>query len=100
VLLQGFYRGIWSAGVVHIPTGVGDVSAGFGDARAAGTTHGRCNSGGVAARAPEPGPVQGDQSELSILFLTRPRRPSAGRRVRFPQPPSIGSRIADSSLSC
>jgi hypothetical protein len=28
------------------------------------------------------------------------RRPFAGRRVRFPQPPSIGSRIADSSLSC
>jgi hypothetical protein len=30
---------------------------------------------------------------------TFPRRPSAGRRVRFPQPPSIGSRIADSSSS-
>jgi hypothetical protein len=51
-------------------------------------------------RAPEPGPVQGDRGELSDLFLTRPRRPSAGWRVRFPQPPSIGSRIADSSLSC
>jgi hypothetical protein len=50
VLLQGFYRGIWSAGVVHIPTGVGDVLAGFGDARATGTTHDRCNSGGVAVR--------------------------------------------------
>jgi hypothetical protein len=101
VLMQGFYRGIWSAGVVHIPTDVGDVSAGLGDARATGTTHGRCNSGGVAARrAPEPGPVQGDRGELSDLFLTRPRRPSAGRRVRFPQPPSIRPRIADSSLSC
>jgi hypothetical protein len=50
--------------------------------------------------APEPGPVQGDRGELYDLFLTRPRRPSAGRRVRFLQPPSIGSRIADSSLSC
>jgi hypothetical protein len=101
VLLQGFYRGIWSAGVVHIPTGVGDVSAGFGDARVTGTTYGRCNSGGVAVRrAPEPGLVQGDRGELSDLFLTRPRRPSAGRRVRFPQPPSTESRIADSSLSC
>jgi hypothetical protein len=49
-------------------------------------------------RAPEPGPVQGDRDELYDLFLTRPRRPSAGRRVRSPQPPSIGSRIADSSL--
>jgi hypothetical protein len=51
-------------------------------------------------RAPEPGPVRGDRVELYDLFLTRPHRPSAGRRVRFPQPPSVGSRIADSSLSC
>jgi hypothetical protein len=51
-------------------------------------------------QAPEPGPVQGDRGELYDLFSTRPRRPSAGRRVRFPQPPSIGSWIADSSLSC
>jgi hypothetical protein len=50
-------------------------------------------------RAPEPGPIQGDRGELFDLFLTRPRHPSAGRRVRFPQPPSIGTRIADSSLS-
>jgi hypothetical protein len=34
------------------------------------------------------------------LVCTFPRRPSAGRRVRFPQLPSSGSRIADSSLSC
>jgi hypothetical protein len=101
VLLQGFYRGIWSPGVVHVSTGVGDVPAGFGDARATGTTHGRCNFGGVAMRrAPEPGPVQGDRGELYDLFLTHPHRPYARRRVRFPQPPSIGSRIADSSLSC
>jgi hypothetical protein len=101
VLLQGFYRGIWSVGVVHISTGVGDISAGFGDARVTGTIRGRCIPGGVAMRrAPEPGPIQGDRGELFDLFLTRPRRPSAGRRVRFLQPPSIGSRIADSSLSC
>jgi hypothetical protein len=87
--------------VVHVPTGIGDVPAGVGDACVTGTTHGRCNSGGVAVRrAPEPGPVQGDRGELYNLFLARPRRPSAGWRVRFPQPPSIGSRIADSSLSC
>jgi hypothetical protein len=101
VLLQGFYCGIWSVGVVPIPTGVGDISASFGDARATRTIRGRCNPGGVAMRrAPEPGPIQGDRGELFDLFLTRPRRPSAGRRVRFPQPPSTGSRIADSSLSC
>jgi hypothetical protein len=101
VLLQGFYRGNWSEGVVHIPASVGDVSAGFGDARAAGTFCARRNPGSVAMRrAPEPGPVRGDRVELYDLFLTRPRRPSAGRNVSFPQPPSIGSRIADSSLSC
>jgi hypothetical protein len=100
VLLQGFFRGIWSAVVVHVPTGVGEVPARFGDARAIGTTHGRCNSGGVAVRrVPKPGPVQGDRGELYDLFLTRPRRPSAGQRVRFLQPLSVGSRIADSSLS-
>jgi hypothetical protein len=51
-------------------------------------------------RAPEPGPVRGDRGKLSDLFCMLPRRPFAGRRVRFPQPPSIRSRIADSSLSC
>jgi hypothetical protein len=34
------------------------------------------------------------------LVCMFPRRPFVGRRVRFPQPPSSGSRIADSSLSC
>jgi hypothetical protein len=101
VFLQGFYCEIWSEGVVHVSTAVGNVSAGCGDARAAGTTRGWCNPEGVAVRrAPEPGPVRGDRVELYDLFLTRPRRPSAGRRVRFPQPPSVGSRIANSLLSC
>jgi hypothetical protein len=69
VILQGFYREIWSVGVVHIPTGVGDISAGFGDVRATGTIRGRCNPGGVAMRrAPEPGPVQGDRVSSSTCF--------------------------------
>jgi hypothetical protein len=34
------------------------------------------------------------------LVYTPPRRPSAGRRVRFPRLPSSESRIADSSLRC
>jgi hypothetical protein len=101
VLLQGFYRGFWLVGVVLISTGVGDVPAGFSDARVTSTTRGRCNRGGVAMRrAPEPQPIKCVWGELSDLLLMRPRRPSAGWRVRFPQPPSIGSQIADSSLSC
>jgi hypothetical protein len=69
VLLQGFYRGIRLVGVVRVPTGVGDVSAGFGDARATGTICGRCIQGGVdMRRAPEPGPIQGDRGELFDLF--------------------------------
>jgi hypothetical protein len=69
VLLQGFSRGILSAGVVHVSTSIGGVSAGFGDARATGIFRVRCISGGVAVRqAPEPGPIRGDQGELSILF--------------------------------
>jgi hypothetical protein len=69
VLLQGFYLGIWSVGVVRVPTGVGNVLAGFGDARATGTIRGRCIPGGVAMRrAPEPGPIQGDPGELFVLF--------------------------------
>jgi hypothetical protein len=69
VLLQGFYRGIWSVGVVRVSTGVGNVSAGFGDARATGTIRVRCIPGGVAmCRAPEPRPIRGDRGELFVLF--------------------------------
>jgi hypothetical protein len=69
VLLQGFYRGIWSVGVVRVPTGVGNISADFGNTRASGTIRGRCTPGGVAVRrAPEPGPIQGDRGELFDLF--------------------------------
>jgi hypothetical protein len=101
VLLQGFHRRISLVGVVRVPTGIGNVSASFGDTRATGAIRIRCIPGGVATRrAPKPGPIRGDRCELFVLFLTRPRRPCAGWRVRFLQPPSIGSRIADSSLSC
>jgi hypothetical protein len=62
VLLQGFSRGILSAGVVHVPTGIGDVAAGFSDARATDIFR-------VAVRrAPEPGPIRGDRGELFVLF--------------------------------
>jgi hypothetical protein len=100
VLLQGCFREFLPVCGAFVSTGIGDVPAGFGHARMTGTSCIRCTLGGVAVRrAPEPGPIRGDRGELSVLFQTRPRRPFTGRRVRFPQPPSIGSRIADSSSS-
>jgi hypothetical protein len=97
----GVFREFLPVCGAFVSTGIGDVLAGFGHARMTGTSCVQCTPGGEAARqAPEPGPVRGDPGELSVLFQTRPRRPFAGRRVRFPQPPSIGSRIAHSSLSC
>jgi hypothetical protein len=101
VLLQGFSREFLPVCGAFVSTDIGDVPAGFGHARMTGTSCVRCTLGGVAVRrAPEPGPVRGDRGELSIFFQTRPRRPFSGQRVRFPQPPSIGSRIVDSSSSC
>jgi hypothetical protein len=58
---------------MHISTGVGNVSAGHGDACVAGTIRGWFNPGGVAVRrAPEPGPVRGDRVELYDLFFNAP----------------------------
>jgi hypothetical protein len=70
VLLQGFYRGISSVGVVHIPTGVGNVSAGLGDARMTGTTRVRCVPGGVAVRRapPSSGPFEAIGASSSSCF--------------------------------
>jgi hypothetical protein len=69
VLLQGFYRGILSVGVVHVPTGIGSVSAGFGDARATGTIRVQCIPGGVAMRrAPEPGTFEAIGASSSSCF--------------------------------
>jgi hypothetical protein len=66
---RGFSGGILSAGVVHVSTDIGGVSAGFGDAHVAGIFRVRCIPGGVAVRrAPEPGPVRGDRGELFVLF--------------------------------
>jgi hypothetical protein len=69
VLLQGFFREILPVGVVFVSTGIGDVSAGFGHARATGTSCVQCIPGGLAVcRAPEPGPIRGDRGELSVLL--------------------------------
>jgi hypothetical protein len=83
VLLQGFFRGISPVGVVRVSTCIGNVSAGFADARATGTIHVRCIPGGVAMRrAPEPGPIRGDRGELFILFQTCPLKDRYGEPER------------------
>jgi hypothetical protein len=90
----GVDRETWSEGVVHVSTGVGSVSAGFGDARAAGTIPGGCNPRGVAVRqAPEPGPVQGDRVELYDLFFNAPSSSLCGTEGEVSATP-IG-RVAD-----
>jgi hypothetical protein len=42
VLPQGFSREFLPVGVVFVSTSIGDVSAGFGHARATGTSRVRC----------------------------------------------------------
>jgi hypothetical protein len=69
VLLQGFFREFLPVCGALVSTGIGDVPAGLGNARTTGTSRVRCTLGGVAMhRAPEPGPIRGDQGELSVLF--------------------------------
>jgi hypothetical protein len=69
VLVQGFSREILPVGVIFVSTGIGDVTTGFGHARATGTSCIWCTPRGVPVhRAPEPGPIRGDRGELSVLF--------------------------------
>jgi hypothetical protein len=66
---RGFLAEFYQRGMVHVSTGIGDVSAGFGDAHATDIFRVRCIPGGVAMRrAPEPGPIRGDLGELFVLF--------------------------------
>jgi hypothetical protein len=51
-------------------------------------------------RAPELGPVRGDQGVLSDLFVCSLVVPPRDRGVRRPRLPSSGSRIVGSSSSC
>jgi hypothetical protein len=88
---------------VLVSAGIGDIPAGLGDAmrtflafvcvRCISRRCSRASSPRAWARSRRSG-------RALRLVCTFPRRPSAGRGVRFPQPPSSGSRIVDSSLSC
>jgi hypothetical protein len=82
---------------VHVSTGLGNVSAGFGDARAAGIVPGGCNPGGVAVRrAPEPGPVQGDRVELYDFLFIAPSPSLRGTEGEVSATPI--ERVADCGL--
>jgi hypothetical protein len=69
VLLQGFFREFLPVCGAFVSTGIGDVPAGLGRTCMTGNSRVRCALGGVVVRrAPEPGPVRGDQGELSVLL--------------------------------
>jgi hypothetical protein len=88
---------------VLVSSGIGDIPAGLGGAmrtflafvcvRCISRRCCRASSPRAWARSRRSGRA------LRLVF-SFPCRPSAGRRVKFPQPPSSRSRIADSSLSC
>jgi hypothetical protein len=98
---RGFFARPPACGA-FISTGIGNVPAGLGAPHAhvwrrlRSVLPRRCS----CASSPEPRPVRGDRGELSDLYLYAPSPSLRGQRVRFPQPPSIWSRIADSSSSC
>jgi hypothetical protein len=102
VLLQDFSQDLLvcevllSAGIGNVPTGLDGAMRtylAFICVRCISRRCSRASSLRTWARSRRSGRA------LQLVY-TLPRRPSAGRRVRFAQPPSSGSRIADSSLSC
>jgi hypothetical protein len=86
-----------------VPAGLSDISAGLGGAIHMCLTFAcvRCISRRCSlASSPRAWAHSRRSGRALRLICTPPRRPSAGRRVRCPQLPSSGSRIAGSSLSC
>jgi hypothetical protein len=87
---------------VLVSAGISDIPAGLGGAMLTflAFVYVRCISR-RCSRALSPRAWAHSRRSGRALRIVRsfPRRPSAGRRVRFPQPPSSGSRIADFSLS-
>jgi hypothetical protein len=86
---------------VLVLVGIGDIPAGLGGATRTYLALSAFDAPQRCSRASNPRAWAHSRRSGRALRLvcTFPRRPSAGRRVRFPQPPSSGSQIADSSLS-
>jgi hypothetical protein len=85
-----------SAGIGDIPTGLSGAMRTF-----LAFVCGRCISRRCSrALSPRDWARLRRSGRALQLVCSFPRRPSAGRRVKFPQPPSSGLRIVDSSLSC
>jgi hypothetical protein len=87
---------------VLVSAGIGNIPAGHGGAMRTYLAYvcARCISRGCSRALSRTWARSRRSGRALRLVCTFPRRPSAGRRVRFPQLPSSGSRIADSSLSC
>jgi hypothetical protein len=85
-----------SAGIGNIPAGLGGAMRTFLAFVCVRCISRRCRR----ASCPRAWARSWRSGRTLRLVRTFPRRPSAGQRVRFLQPPSSGSRIADSSLSC
>jgi hypothetical protein len=85
-----------SAGISNIPAGLGGATCTYLASICVRCISRRCSR----ASSPRAWARSRRSGRALRLVCTFPRRPSAGQRVRFPQPPSSGPRIADSSLSC
>jgi hypothetical protein len=88
---------------VLVSAGIGNIPAGLGGAMRTCLTYVcvRCISKRCSRASSPRAWARSRQSGHGLrLVCTFPRRPSARRRVRFPQLPSSASQIADSSLSC
>jgi hypothetical protein len=103
VLLQGFSSQSLPVCEVLVSASIGNIPAGLGGAMRTYLAYvcfrciyKRCSR----ASSPRAWARLRRSRGALRLVCTFPRRPSAGWRVRFPQLPSSGSRIADSSLSC
>jgi hypothetical protein len=88
---------------VLVLVGIGNIPAGLGGAMHTCLAYVcvRCISRRCSHVSSPRALAQLRRSRGAIRLVYTPlRRPSAGRRVRYPQLPSNGSRIAGSSLSC